>query len=183
VSPVEESLRPLLLLGLDGDHAAYAAFLSGASAHLRAYLRRRLTRWPDDVEDVLQETLLALHNQRHTWRRQDLLGPWLHAIARYKLVDALRARAVRDADRVEVDEDALAALVTTDDEAAHARRDVRALVATLPDHFRVPIECVKLDGMSVADTARRTGMSTSAVKVGIHRGLRLLARRLREDPK
>jgi len=57
---------------------------------------------------------------------------------------------------------------------------VRVLLATLPDRFRVPIECVKLEGLTVAETAQRTGMSASAVKIGVHRGLRLLARRLRE---
>ena len=39
---------------------------------------------------------------------------------------------------------------------------------------------VKLDGLSVAETARLTGMSESAVKVGIHRGLRALALRIQE---
>jgi len=97
LKPAEETLRPLLLLGLEGDRAAYASFLAQAGAHLRAYLRRRLARWPDDVEDVMQEALLAVHNQRHTWRRSEPLMPWLHAIARYKLVDALRARSTREA--------------------------------------------------------------------------------------
>ena len=100
----EETLRPLLMLGLDGDNAAYAEFLTRASLHLRAYFRRRMADWPDDVEDLMQETLLALHNQRHTYRPAEPLTAWLHAIARYKLVDALRARSVRAAVLLPLDE-------------------------------------------------------------------------------
>jgi len=183
LKPAEETLRPLLLLGLEGDRAAYASFLAQAAAHLRAYVRRRLTRWPDDVEDVMQEALLAIHNHRDTWRRTEPLMPWLHAIARYKLIDALRARSMHEAMLLPLDDESEDALADADPHAGEARRDVRVLLETLPDRFRVPIECVKLEGLSVAETTQRTGMSASAVKVGVHRGLRLLARRLRESPR
>jgi RNA polymerase sigma-70 factor (ECF subfamily) len=45
----------------------------------------------------VQETLLAIHNQRHTYDAGQPLTAWVHAIARYKLVDLLRRRAVREA--------------------------------------------------------------------------------------
>ena len=74
---VEETLRALLLLALTGDGAAYAAFLTQSGAHLRAYFRRRLVTSPNEVEDLVQETLLALHNRRHTYRTTERLTPWL----------------------------------------------------------------------------------------------------------
>ena len=40
---------------------------------------------------------------------------------------------------------------------------------------------MKLEGLSVAETARATGMSEAAVKVGVHRGLKALAALIRED--
>src|SRR3989344_4443318 len=61
---VEERLRGLLMKGLEADAAAYQRFLKELSAHLRAFLRRRLAQRPDEVEDLVQETLLAVHNQR-----------------------------------------------------------------------------------------------------------------------
>jgi DNA-directed RNA polymerase specialized sigma24 family protein len=67
------------------------------SAHLRAYFRNRLFQQPDDVEDLVQDTLLAVHNQRHTYLSDHPLTAWVHAIARYKLVDLLRARSSREA--------------------------------------------------------------------------------------
>src|SRR6478752_10173919 len=89
----EERLRGLLASGLGGDPRAYREFLDALSAHLRAFLRRRLTRLPDEVEDLVQECLLAIHNQRHTYDPDQPLTAWVHAIATYKLVDLMRRRA------------------------------------------------------------------------------------------
>ena len=89
----ETRLRGLLLQGMAGDASAYHAFLKELAAHLRAFLRKRLAQRPDDVEDIVQETILAVHNQRHTYDPGLPLTAWAHAIARYKMVDWLRRRA------------------------------------------------------------------------------------------
>lgn len=177
----EERLRNLLVRGLAGEGAAYHAFLKELAAHLRAFLRKRLARMPDEVEDIVQESLLAVHNQRHTYDAGQPLTAWVHAIARYKLVDLLRRRGSVGflTDSLE---DAAELLQTTDHEAAEARRDVRKLLDTLPERQRLPIQYVKLEGLSVVEAARLTGMSESAVKVGVHRGLKALAARLRQGP-
>src|SRR5258706_2071718 len=89
----EPDLRALTLAGLDGDAAAHKALLGKLSIHLRAYFKRQLARigkGPTDAEDLLQETLIALHTRRHTYDRSQLLTPWVYAIARYRLVDYLR---------------------------------------------------------------------------------------------
>src|SRR5471032_1385774 len=96
VNASEERLRKLLIRGLAGDASAYHAFLQELSAHLRAFLRKRLARLPDEVEDLVQESLLAVHNQRHTYDAGQPLTAWVHAIAKYKLVDLLRRRAKRE---------------------------------------------------------------------------------------
>jgi len=180
VSVTEDRLRDLLVRGLAGDGAAYHAFLKELSAHLRAFLRRRLARLPDDVEDLVQETLLAVHNQRHTYATDQPLTAWVHAIARYKLVDLLRRRAGREAMNDPLD-DELALFASSDAEAADARRDLAKLLQRLPERQRLPIQYMKLEGWSVIETARATGMSESAVKVGVHRGLKALAAMIRGD--
>jgi RNA polymerase sigma-70 factor (ECF subfamily) len=179
LSDDEERLRGLLTRGLDGDETAYRAFLDALVARLRAFLRRRLTRVPDEVEDLLQEILLAVHNQRHTYDPSQPLTAWLHAIARYKLIDCLRRRARRELLHDALD-DAPELLAAADGEAQEARRDVAKLLEALPPRQRLPIECVKLEGLSVAETAQRLDMSESAVKVGVHRGLKALAAKIRE---
>jgi RNA polymerase sigma-70 factor (ECF subfamily) len=173
-------LRELWERGLAGDTAAYHDFLRKLSGHLRSFLKRRLRRWPDDVEDLLQETLLALHVQRHTYNADYPLTAWIHAIARYKLIDLLRRRARTDDQSVSF-EDVDELLFSTSDEAHEARQDILKLLAELPDRQRLPIVHVKLEGLSVVHVAALTGMSVSAVKIGIHRGLKLLAAKLRDS--
>jgi RNA polymerase sigma-70 factor (ECF subfamily) len=170
----------LLLRGLAGEAPAYHAFLKDLSAHLRAFLRGRLTRLPDEVEDLVQETLLAVHNQRHTYDAAQPLTAWVHAIARYKLVDLLRRRAGREALNEPLDDES-DLFAATDSGAADARRDLARLLDRLPDRHRLPIIHVKLEGLSVVETARLTGMSESAVKVGVHRGLKALAALIQEE--
>ena len=174
----EDRLRRQLLLGLAGDPSAYRAFLQDLSAHLRAFLRKRLARLPDEVEDLLQEALLAVHNQRHTYDAGQPLTAWVHAIAKYKLIDFLRRRSNRDMLTEPLDEmsDVLA---SADSDAADARRDLGKLLARLPERQRLPIVHMKLEGLSVAEAARATCMSESAVKVGVHRGMKALAAMIR----
>jgi RNA polymerase sigma-70 factor (ECF subfamily) len=129
----------------------------------------------------VQETLIAVHNQRHTYDPAVPVTAWLHAIARYKLVDLLRRRARQDLLHDPLD-DQSELLVAGDTEASDARRDVAKLLATLPDRQRLPIVHVKLEGLSVAEAARLTGMSESAIKVGVHRGMKALAAAIRSVP-
>jgi RNA polymerase sigma-70 factor (ECF subfamily) len=174
----EEHLRSLLARGLTGDEPAYRTFLAELAAHLRSWLRGRLARLPDEIEDLLQEILLAVHNQRHTYDPKQPLKPWVHAIARYKFIDLLRRRSRNEMlnDPLD-DEDQL--FVGVNGDAAEARYDLAKLLDELPDRQRLPILYVKIEGASVADAAKRTGMSESAVKVGIHRGLKTLAAKRR----
>jgi RNA polymerase sigma-70 factor (ECF subfamily) len=175
----EERLRSLLIRGVAGDASAYHIFLGELAAHLRSFLRRRLARLPEEIEDLVQELLLAIHNQRHTYDPEQPLTAWVQAIARYKLIDLLRRRSRTDVLHDPLGEDLFAA---ADTEAAEARYDMMKLLQQLPDRQRLPILYVKIEGGSVGDTAKRIGMSESAVKVGIHRGLKALAVKIRGLP-
>ncbi|MDA7417983.1 sigma-70 family RNA polymerase sigma factor [Xenophilus arseniciresistens] len=180
MSEIETQVRALFLQGLQGDAVAYRDCLQQLARHLRAYLGRRLFGWPDEVEDLVQECLLAMHNQRHTYQQDQPLTAWAHAIARYKMIDLLRAKSAREALHEPLDDEMLLEADSAT-EASDARRDVEGLLELLPDRHRLPIVHVKLQGLSVAETAQLTGMSESAVKVGIHRGLKALAARMRGD--
>lgn len=174
----EERLRQSLLRGLDGDASAYHGFLKELTEYLRAYFRKRLTGLPDEVEDLVQEALLAIHNKRHTYDTSLPLTAWVHAIAKYKLIDLLRRRAGKEMITDPLD-DATEILAAADGEAAEARRDLNKLLAQLPDRLRLPIVHTKLEGLTVTEAAQATGMSESAVKVGVHRGLKALTELLR----
>ena len=177
---MEEELRTLMLGALDGNAASYQLFLQRISSPLRAYLRRRLTAAPDEVEDLLQETLLAVHSQRHTYRRNEPLTPWLYAVARYKMIDCLRRRSRYEALNDPLDSEA-EWLGVTDHDANESKKDLGKLLGALPDHQRLPIQHTKIEGLSVAEAAAMTGMSVSAIKVGVHRGMKALAKMWKEQ--
>ncbi|WP_047197972.1 sigma-70 family RNA polymerase sigma factor [Caldimonas brevitalea] len=173
-----DRLRLLLIAALQGDEAAYRNFLTELAGFVRAFLRKRMRGLPDDIEDLVQETLIAVHNHRHTYAPEQPVTAWLHAIARYKLIDLLRRRSRLDAQTESID-DVDELLLGRDDNAHEAQRDLGALLEHLPDKQRLPIVHVKLEGRSVVETARLTGLSESAVKIGVHRGLKALTALLR----
>lgn len=176
----ESELKPLWLSAQAGDEAAYRVSLERIAARLRAYLRRRLQGLPDEVEDLVQETLLALHLHRGTYDPSVPVSAWVLAIARHKLVDLWRRRGRRDHRHValdDVDESALVAQST----GAEAKRDLGKLLEVLPAVQRQAILLTKVEGLSVAEASQRTGVSESAIKVQVHRGLKRLAQLVKEE--
>jgi RNA polymerase sigma-70 factor (ECF subfamily) len=90
---IEERLRSPMLQSLDGDASSYHFFLNELATHLRSFFRKHLAGLPEEAEDLVQELLLAIHNQRHTYDVKLQLTAWVYAIARYKLIDLLRRRS------------------------------------------------------------------------------------------
>jgi RNA polymerase sigma-70 factor (ECF subfamily) len=89
----ETDLKSLMLASLDGHAASHRALLGRLSGRLRAYYRGKLARigrGAVEAEDLVQEAILAIHLKRHTYDPAEPLTPWVHAIARYKLIDFLR---------------------------------------------------------------------------------------------
>lgn len=165
----EAQYRAWMLAALDGDAADYRRLLEALTRHLRSYFGRRLDNAV--AEDAVQETLIAIHCHRATYDPRQPFTAWVHGIARYKLLDEFR-RSKRRAQVPLDDAPELFAAETV--EPALARRDVGRLLARLPENRRRLVEAVKLDGESIAGIAARTGMSESAVKVGVHRALKTL---------
>jgi len=162
-----DNWQTLMRRAQGGDAAAYRTLLESLRPWLAAYFRRRLMG--GDGEDLVQMTLLSLHEKRHTYDPDAPFLPWISAVARHKLIDFVRrnGRYVH----VELNE----ALGLEDGmQPDLAARDVAVLLAQLPkDQARI-IKLHKLDGFSVEEVAGRTGKSASAVKVAVHRGLKKL---------
>ena len=176
VSSTESELRALMLASSDGDAAAYRTLLERLGSQLRAYFRgqlNRINRGDVEAEDLVQEALLAVHTRRHTYDSSQLFTPWVYAIARYKFIDYLRRTKVSAKD-VPVDE--IYELTARDDRGpVESSLDLDRLLTGLSPKVKQIIQYVKLDGLSVSETATRCGMSESAVKVSVHRGLKALA--------
>src|SRR5258708_14488287 len=172
----EIELRELMLASLDGDAASHRALLERLSRRLRAYFKGRVGGIGRDAraaEDLVQESVLAIHIKRHTYDPAEPLTPWVHAIARYKLIDFLRRSRASISD-VPIEE-ADAIMAHDDNVDAESTYDLKRLMQRLPEKMRCSIEAVKLDGQSIAEAAVRCGISESGGKVNIHRCLTALA--------
>jgi RNA polymerase sigma-70 factor (ECF subfamily) len=175
ISTTERELKALMVASLGGDAAAHRTLLGRLSSHLRAYYKGKLARigrGPTEAEDLTQEALMAIHTRRHTYHPTEPLTPWVHAIARYKLIDHLRRTRSSMTDLPI--EDAEEIVAQDDYVGTESANDLTRLLSALPDKMRRAIQAVKLDGLSVAEAASQCGMSESAVKVNVHRGLKVL---------
>ncbi len=151
-----------------GNAAVYHRLLLEISAWLRRYYARRLP--PSMIADAIQETLLAIHEKRHTYDSSRPFGPWIAAIARYKWID--RLRAMESAPTETLSEDTP---VADHEEAVSSARSLEILLGQLKPAQSNVIRLVKIEGLSIEEAAARTGQTISLVKVNIHRGLRRLA--------
>jgi RNA polymerase sigma-70 factor (ECF subfamily) len=165
----EAQYRTWMLAALMGDDGAYRLLLHALTRNLRSYYARRLDRGA--AEDAVQETLIAIHARRATYDPSLPFTAWVYGIARYKLIDEYR----RHKRRATVPLDEAPELFAHDAAVeAIAKRDVNKLLAKLPPAKRQLVRDIKLDGVSIADAAARTGMSQTAVKVSVHRAVKSL---------
>src|SRR5690242_11166512 len=165
---------------ISGDSAAYHGLLKAITPVLRAAARRGLARAGQSVdqsEDIVQEILLAVHLKRHTWDANAPFAPWLFAIARNKLIDALRRRGRR----VFVNIDDFAETLADQPAAETASpTEVAAQLERLPARQRDVLQSIAVESASIKDTATKFAMSEGAVRVALHRGLASLTAKLRE---
>lgn len=170
----EKQLRVWMIGGLEGDAAAHDSLLRALVPLLRAFYRRRMSWGQDDIEDMVQETLIAVHTRRATYDRDRMFTAWLFAIARYKMIDQFRRS------RRTVPIEGLEEILVTEgfETACNAQIDIDGLLDTLPLKQAHAIRATRLDGASIADAARVHGIGASDVKVSVHRGLKALSARI-----
>lgn len=157
-----------------GDAVVYRQLLGEVAAWLRRYYMRRLP--PSVVDDAVQDTLMALHEKRHTYDPTKPFAPWLAAIARYKWIDRLRAMKTSAAEELPDD-----LSVRDHGDAVVSARSLEVLLGHLKPAQAEAIRLVKLHGLSIEEASVRTGQSISLVKINIHRGLGRLSALARSE--
>jgi RNA polymerase sigma factor (sigma-70 family) len=169
----EAELKALMIGSLDGDALAHGLLLRALVPLLQAFYRRRVAE--ADVDDLVQDTMIAVHTRRETFDRGRPFTAWLYAIARYRAIDHYRRRrqtvAIEDVEAILVAEGF--------EEATNARMDVDNLLLTLSPKQARAIRDTHVDGKSVAEAAAGAGIGESDVKVSVHRGLRALSARIK----
>ena len=172
----------LMRAGMRGDAASYHRLLQELAPVLRGLASRGFAQHrlgPEDVEDVVQETLLAVHLKRHTWDERQPLFPWVYAIARNKLIDNLRRRG-RQA-QLPID-DIGESLQASEPPAEMNGVDAERVIARLKGRQREIVVAISIGGASARQVAQRLGMTEGAVRVALHRALKSLAKAFRADP-
>ena len=154
----------LMAAAQTGHAAAYRRLLNELRRWLNGFYGRRLPS--SMVEDAVQETLIAIHEKRHTYDPRRPFRPWLMAVARYKWIDRLRSMHRSRAEELPDD------IAVEDHESSVTSSVVLArLMAELKPAQAEAIRLVKIEGFFVAQASARTGQSGSLIKVNIHRGL------------
>ena len=159
--------------GKAGDGKAYRDLLAAITPMIRQDVTRQARRWRVfgvEPEDVVQEVLIAIHLKRHTWDETRPIVPWIRAIARYKLVDAVRSCGRLKEIAIDDFIETLAAPEPERDMIGAMER----YLGILPSRQREVVEALAVEGSSVREAARRLDMTENAVRVSLHRGLKLL---------
>ena len=181
----------LMLMAQEGDGAAYQRLLTEISPYLRAMARRHLGQAnAHELEDAVQEILLAVHGIRHTYERGRPFKPWLATIASRRLVDLFRRRSYRrkhehqeDPDQdFRLDAHELGADPEHFADRAEGVRRVREAIASLPPRQREALELLRLRELSLDEAAAHCRQKPGALKVACHRALKSLRDLLSGDP-
>jgi len=163
---------------LDGDVHAFEALFRELAPRVAAVL----TRMSGDrrlAEDLTQTVFLKLYRARGSYQRGELLTPWVFAIARNLYVDHVR-RTRRRPEALSED-GSLPELVQ---EAVAQDRDpaLQESLEALPAAQRRVLLLLKVEGLSVAETAALCGTSPASIKMRAHRAYatlrNLLSRRM-----
>jgi RNA polymerase sigma-70 factor (ECF subfamily) len=172
-----DNLETLMRQSLAGDQRAYAALLTETTRLLRPFLSKRL-RFSNEVDDLLQEILISIHKARHTYDGKRPYKPWAYAIAKFRLLDHLRAHysdQLRHAIDFDELEENLHEHVT---ETGMSYESISGEVQKLPEKQALILQLMHQEGYTAKEVAEKIGMTESAVKVAAHRAYKILRERL-----
>jgi RNA polymerase sigma-70 factor, ECF subfamily len=150
----------------------------------------RYTRVREDAEDVVQQTFLKAFVHLHRFEGKASFSTWLTRIAMNEALMLLRKRRglceVPIADSSDDEMPALGFEVpdpSPDAEVIYLKREateiLRSAIGKLPARLRAAVELRELGELSSQETAKRMGVSVTAVKARIFHGRRKLRKTLR----
>jgi RNA polymerase sigma-70 factor (ECF subfamily) len=178
--PKSEIWQNLAILAQGGDRKAYNELLKQVSTFSRNFLIPRLAN-PEWAEDVTQDVLISVHKSFSTYDPKQNFRPWLMAIINFRKTDFLRKYySSREHEKTTTDDANFLSQHVTNPTHQGEYKDVEKFMATLPAKQRIAFQRTKIEGYSIAETAKELGMSVSAVKVSTHRTMDKLKKALNE---
>jgi RNA polymerase sigma-70 factor (ECF subfamily) len=133
------------------------------------------------IEDCVQETLMAIHQARHTYDQHRPFRAWFFAIVRHKAIDTLRKQSTRQ--KITSQYQGEQEIFSPKGRHSEAESEMikGRLLASLSVQHREVLTLTKIIGFSIAETAEKLGISESLVKVRTHRAIRKLKKFLETD--
>ena len=182
-SPSDELRWAALMSSAQNGHEAdYRLLLKELSKVIDRYLRSRFGHH-HFTEDCVQDTLVAIHQARHTYDKNRLFRPWLFAIVRHKAIDTLRRQNSQQAIMDRHREEQLIHAQATDSDRLENDLVQGQLIGSLPTTQREALTLTKINGFSTAEAAAQLSISESALKVRVHRAIGRLKRLVEVDAR
>ena len=125
-----------------------------------------------EVSDLVQDVFLSAFRKLGALRDAARFGPWVAIIARNRAADFYRR-----ARQTEELHDELAQGAGRPAEA----REALEIIRSLPEAYRETLVLRLVEGMTGPEIAARTGLRPASVRVNLHRGMKLLRKRLGVD--
>jgi RNA polymerase sigma-70 factor (ECF subfamily) len=173
-----------------GDEAAFEDLVRRETRHLLA-VARRLLRNEEDAQDCVQQAFLSAFRALPSFNRQSRLTTWLHKIVTNAALMKLRTRARRPEESVE---DLLPAFFEDGHHAdqfsewalpadlrmvrEETRAHVRTAIDSLPETYRTVLLLRDIEEFSTEEAAEALDITTTAVKVRLHRARQALLKLL-----
>jgi RNA polymerase sigma-70 factor (ECF subfamily) len=175
----DAELNQLAELASGGDRKALDELLSRIRPLVVQYCRARIgpgMLGAHSVEDVAQDTLLAVCGALARWRPEKRFMAFVYGIASNKVVDAYRAAGRDRSSPTDVVPDEPDTEHGPEQAALHGSlvAELRALLDELPEHHREILVLRVALGMSAVETAQVVGSTSGAVRVTQHRALNKL---------
>jgi RNA polymerase sigma-70 factor (ECF subfamily) len=190
-----ETVAKDITLKHESDDQRWSKLMSNAQAGNESDYRQLLTELTNVIynflcsrfgnhhftEDCVQETLIAIHQARHTYDQRRRFRPWLFAIVRNKAIDNLRKQRSRQkiTNQYKGEQEILSQ--TCQQSEAESEIIKGRLLESLSLQPREVLVLTKIIGFSVVETAEKLGISQSLVKVRVHRAIRKLRQMMETD--
>lgn len=173
----EQRWRQLMIDSQQGEQSPYEQLLDEVGNVLDVYLRFRFGQL-DIIEDCVQECLIAIHQARHTYNPKRAFRPWMFTIARHRAIDILRQRSCRMQTMELVDQKNI---THTDLEQINGVIDGLRILKSLKPNHREAVVLTKYAGMTTLEAASWLGVSESAIKSRLRKGLHILRKQLESE--
>lgn len=172
----ETSFKKLMLMTQAGDSLSYRNLMLSLSEFLKNYLRRRIFE-KNDIEEVIQEILLALHKSKHTYDSDKPFMGWFMSIVEHKITDYIRVKQKQNS---QLNLESLAQVFQDAQVDSDLKLDIESALNNLSQNEKAVITQLKVNGYSVAEVALALGLSESNVKVIAHRAYNQLKKQFGE---